>query len=196
MTRVDGMARHSINSAAGFVPATMVACLLVLTSCASAPERTAVDDYPVFTEEATEQDVPEMDHSEDLAQDMDLPANEVRWVGAHHETDFYATLGPSEVEDTEQVVCLIIAAHELEVAGASCSTDPYDPTDPTVSVRVGATGGAVQAFLVPAATELQDAEGWHRASDYVVVLTDPAAQVELEGTVANDTDIALRRVGR
>lgn len=190
------MARHSLNSAAGFVPAIMGACLVVLTSCAASPDRTAVDDFPVFTEPATDQDVPEMAHSEDLAQDMDLPAEEVRWVGTHNDTEFYATLGPSEVEETAQVVCLIIAAHELEVAGASCSTDPYDPTEPSVSVRVGSTGGAVQAFLVPAATALQDADGWHRASDYVVVLTDPAAQVELEGTVANDTDIALRRVGR
>lgn len=189
------MARHCFSSIAGLVPVIAGACLAVLTSCASAPDRTAVDDYPVFTEPATDQDVPEMAHSEDLAQDMELPAEEVRWVGAYEETDFYATLGPSEADETEQLVCLIVAAHELEVAGASCSSDPYDPTAPTVSVRVGATGGAVQAFLVPAATELQDADGWHRASDYVVVLTDPAAQVELEGAVAQDTDIALRRVG-
>lgn len=173
--------------------AVLGAGLLALTSCGSSPQRTALDDYPVFHEEATEQDVPEMAHSDDLSVDMDLPADEVRWVGEHDQTDFYATVGPSD-DDADQVVCLIIAAHELEVAGASCSPDPYNPTDPAVTVRVGATGGAVQAFLVPATTELEDAEGWHRASDYVVVLTDPSAQLELHGTVADDTDIVLRRI--
>lgn len=168
--------------------------VFVLAACGTTPDREATDDYPAFTDEATDQDVPEIAHSEDLAAEMELPAQEVRWVGHHDDTDFYATLGPSETAEDGQVVCFIIAAHALEVAGASCSTDPYDPNDPTLQTRVGATGGAVQAFLVPANTQLEDADGWHRASEHVVVLTDPAAQPELAGTVADETDVVLQRI--
>lgn len=179
----------------GIAPAAALsASVFILSGCSSPPDRGATDDYPVFDQEATEQDVPAIAHSQDLAADMELPADEVRWVGHHEQTDFYATLGPSAAQEDSQVVCFIIAAHELEVAGASCSTDPYDPVEPTVNTRVGSPGGAVQAFLIPTNTQLQDADGWERVSDHVVVLTDPAAQPELAGTVANDTDIVLQRI--
>ena len=52
----------------------------------------------------------------------------------------------------------------------------------------------MQAFLIPAETQLEEAYGWHRASEHVVVLTDPAAQPELTGTVADETDIVLQRI--
>lgn len=174
--------------------AVLFSGVVILSACDTAPDRSATDDYPVFNDEATEQDIPAMEHSENLSAEMELPAEEVRWVGNYDDTDFYATLGSSETAEDDQVLCFIVAAHELEVAGAACSTDPYDHTDPTVKTRVGATGGAVQAFLVPADTELEEADGWQRASDYVVVLTDPSAQPELTGTVADDTDIVLQRI--
>lgn len=167
---------------------------VALAACSAPPDRAATDDYPVFHAAATEDDVAEIAHSQNLVTDMELPADEVRWVGQHDDTDFYATIGPSETVDDGHILCFIIAAHELEVAGASCSSDPYDPSDPTLQNRVGAPGGAVQAFLIPAETQLEEADGWHRASEHVVVLTDPAAQPELMGTVADETDIVLQRI--
>ena len=181
--RFPGMVRAIVLSAG----------ILVCSACGNTPDRTAADDYSVFTKKATSRDTPEIAHSDDLLADMDFTVDEVRWVGEHEATDFYAALVPSETNADEQVVCFFITAHDLEVAGASCTADPYDSRAPTVPLRVAGTGGAIQAFLIPAATELEDADGWHRASDNVVVLTNPAAQAELKGQVADDTDILLRR---
>ena len=183
-TRFPGLVRASILSAGA----------VVIAACATTPDRTALDDYPVFTHEATDRDKPEIAHSDDLLTDMEFTVDEVRWVGEYEATDFYAAVLPSEAAADAQVVCFFIAAHDLEVAGASCTADPYDAQEPAVPLRVAGTGGAVQAFLIPSATELDDADGWHRASDNVVVLTNPAAQAELNGQVANDTDIVLRRM--
>ena len=103
---------------------------VALAACSAPPDRAATDDYPVFHAAATEDDVAEIAHSQNLVTDMELPADEVRWVGQHDDTDFYATIGPSETVDDGHILCFIIAAHELEVAGASCSSDPYDPSTP------------------------------------------------------------------
>lgn len=198
MTRVISMMGSARCLRPGAVLLSLAA-LLIVTACSSAADRTALDDCPVFTEGATERDVASVAHSDDLVAEMELPATEVRWVGSHDDTDFddtdfYAALVPSEVEETRHVVCFIVAAHELEVAGSSCSPDPYDSSDPSVQVRVGATGGAVEAFLIPAATNLEVVDGWHRASDYVVFLTNTAAQPEIEGRLVDDTEIVLRRI--
>lgn len=179
----------------GLFPAVILgACAVALAGCATESERTAREDYPVFETEATQRDHPEIAYSDDLLADMEFTVDEVRWVGEHEATDFYAALVPSEAGADAQVVCFFIAAHDLEVAGASCTADPYDSQEPAVPLRVAGTGGAIQAFLIPATTELDDADGWHRASDNVVVLTNPAAQAELSGQVAGDTDILLRRI--
>ena len=179
----------------GLFPAVILSVsTLALAGCATESERTALDDYPVFTTEATQRDQPEIAYSDDLLADMEFTVDEVRWVGEHDATDFYAALLPSEAAAEAHVVCFFIAAHDLEVAGASCTADPYNSQEPTVPLRVAGTGGAVQAFLIPADTALDDADGWHRASDNVVVVTNPAAQVELNGKVAGDTEIMLRRM--
>lgn len=197
MTRVDPMIGSDFRTRRfpGMIRAIVLSAgTLVFTACGTAPDRAAADDYPVFTDEATARDQPEIAHSDDLLADMDFTVDEVRWVGEYEATDFYAALVPSETDADEQVVCFFIAAHDLEVAGASCTADPYDSQEPTVPLRVAGTGGAVQAFLIPAAAELEDADGWHRASDNVVVLTNPAAQAQLKGQVAEDTDFLLRRI--
>ena len=179
----------------GLFPAVLLSAFtLALAGCGTEPERTALDDYPVFTTEATQRDQPEIAYSDDLLADMEFTVDEVRWIGEHDATDFYAALLPSQAADDEQIVCFFIAAHDLEVAGASCTADPYNSQEPTVPLRVAGTGGAVQAFLIPADTALDDADGWHRASDNVVVLTNPAAQAELNGKVSGDTEIMLRRI--
>ncbi len=165
-----------------------------LAGCTGSPERTVTEDYPIFDQQATDQDVPSIAHSQDLAADMELPAKDVRWVGQHDGTDFYATLGESQTSDDDHVLCFIIAAHEFEVAGASCSSDPYDPSDPVRQARVGSTAGAVQAFLIPANAKLEQADGWYRASEHVVVLTDPSAQSELTGRLPDHTEITLQRI--
>lgn len=167
---------------------------LVLAGCNAAPERTVSDDYLIFQTPATQRDVPEMAHTDDLLGELNIPVEEVRWVGSHETTDFFAALVRSKQDTADHVLCFFVLAHELEVAGASCSPDPYSAGDPTVSVRVAGTGGAVQAFLIPAATTLETADGWHRASDHVVVLTDRSAQPELTGTVYEESDITLRRM--
>lgn len=167
---------------------------LALVGCDTAADRAVSDDYPVFDTPATERDIPEMAHTDDLLGDMSVPAEEVRWVGTHDATDFFAALVPSKQDASDHVLCFFVLAHELEVAGASCSPDPYNASDPTITVRVAGTQGAVQAFLIPASTTLESADGWHRASNHVVVLTDPSAQPELTGTVSHETDITLRRI--
>jgi predicted esterase len=55
---------------------------VVLAACSTPPDRAATDDYPVFTAEATDDDVAEIAHSQNLVTDMELPAQEVRWVWA------------------------------------------------------------------------------------------------------------------
>lgn len=177
------------------------ACALVVSACASEPERAAIADYETFTREPRDSDVPEAEFDES-------PLNELedsyfRQVGRYESTIFYAAVSnqhdAASDEQTGQGLCFIALDSDDGSTSTSCK-DPSQLDNPTISLSVqDSSHGTMDAFLVPDQLDIDLPDGWTRTNTNVVIVPDPdTGDQEVTGSLSgrgiwDDQEITLTR---